>query len=341
MRWRSIVLIVLLFGSAIAGAAPDPDPALQESDEPIDVPIAPRTAEWLIDKRDEWSEDFNSLAVNIDRFFAGDEAREDNESYVRLRGGAIWSRGGDISSDSDIKLKLDLPGSKKRWKLLFESDPDEFGDLQNQVRSTPSVSRQFTDTENSAGAVRFVVDEKSKWKKDLDIGVYGSTPLDPFARYQLRRSAKLNDDWSLYFKESVYIFNSDGWGQKTTIQFEKPINDHYLWRNRIEAKYSDDDNTLESAFILSTVHVLDDWRAIDYAVGVLVSNRPVSQTAVYFINTTYRKRLYKDWLFFDIRPELAFARGYKEVEGQPGVFRKHGFKAQPSLTLGFDAYLWQ
>lgn len=351
MWWRGAVLVALISVGLIASADdgrpnpnlddPEPNPELTGAADDAEIPIAPRSAEWLIDKRDEWSKDINSLAINIDRFFAGEEAQEDNDSFVRLRAGAIWSRGGEIGSDSDIKLKLDLPGSKRRWKLLFESDPDEFSDLESQTRSAPTVNRQFTDTEGSTGALRFVVDEDSKWKKDLDIGVYGSTPLDPFARYQLRRSAKLGDDWSLYFKESLYIFNSDGWGQKTTIQFEKPINDHYLWRNRVQAKFSDDDNVLDTAFVLSTVHVLDDWRAIDYAVGVLVSNRPVSQTNVYFINTTYRKRLYKDWLFFDIRPELAFARGYEEIEGQPGIYRKRGFKAQPSLTIGFDAYLWQ
>jgi len=334
---------VMLFISALVSADPEPNPAQRDADGPVDIPIAPRTAEWLIEKRDEWSKDINAMAVNIDRFFAGDQAQEANESFVRLRAGAIWSPGGDIGSDSDIKLKLDLPGSKKRWKLLFESDPDEFSDLETQTRARPTTNRKFTDTKGSTGAVRFVFDEKSKWKKDFDLGVYGSTPLDPFARYQLRRTDKLGGDWSMYFKESMYYFNQDGWGQKTSLGFEKPINDHYVWRNRIDAKFSDDDNVLETAFVTSTVHILDDWRAIEYSVGVLVSNRPVSQTTVYFINTTYRKRLYKDWLFFDIRPEIAFARGYKDREVAPGVSvsEKTGFTFQPSLTLGFDAYLWQ
>jgi hypothetical protein len=339
MRWCWFVLMALLLGSAQASADPEPDPELRKTNESIDIPIAPRSAEWLIDKRDEWSKDISSLAVNIDRFFAGDEALDRNESYVRLRAGSIWRRNGDISSDSDIKVKLDLPGSKRRWKLLFESDPDEFSDLETQTRSTPTDNRQFTDTEGSTGALRFVVDEKSKWKKDFDIGVRGSTPLDTFARYQLRRNHKINEDWSLYFKESIYIFHSDGWGQKTSFSFERLLTKDYLWRNRIEAKFKDEENVLQTAFVMSTLHVLDDSRAIDYAVGVLVNNRPVSQTTAYFINTTFRKRLYKDWLFFDIRPELAFRRSYDE--DTPGRVRKHGFKADPSLTIGFDAYLWE
>lgn len=338
MHWRWVVFVALQWGTMLAVADPEPNPELRASDETIDVPIAPRSAEWLIDKRDEWSKDISSLAINIDRFFAGDEAREQNESYVRLRAGSIWRRDGDISSDSDIKVKLDLPGSKRRWKLLFESDPDEFSDLETQTRSTPIDNRQFTDTEGSTGALRFVVDEKSKWKKDFDVGVRGSTPLDTFARYQLRRNHKINEDWALYFKESIYIFHSDGWGQKTSISFERLITENYLWRNRIETKFKDEKNELQTAFVMSTLHVLDDSRAIDYSVGVLVNNRPVSQTTAYFINTTFRKRLYKDWLFFDIRPELAFRRSYDE--DARGV-HKHGFKADPSLTIGVDAYLWQ
>jgi hypothetical protein len=329
MRWRWAALAILqLTGASAVADGPRPDPVAAAEETPIDIPIAPRSAEWLIDKRNEWSEDINSLAVNIDRFFAGDEARADNESYLRLRAGMVWSRGGNLSSDSDVKLKLDLPGSKKRWKLIFESDSDDQNSLETQTRATSPTNRQFTDTESSSGALRYVVDDTGKWKKDLDIGVYGSTPLDPFARYQLRRTAQLGNDWSLYFKESMYYFNQDGWGQKTTFSVEKPINSHYLWRNRVDAKFSDDDNVLETAFVTSTVHVLDDWRAIDYAVGVVTTNRPVSETTVYFINATYRKRLYKDWLFFDIRPELAFPRDI-------------GFKPSPSLTFGVDSYLWE
>lgn len=346
--WRSVVLLLgLLAGTAVLAQQPEgaqTEGAQTESEAAADagvtdIPVAPSRTEWLIEQRDELSDNFSTLAVGIDRFFAGDVSQQENESFVRLRGGAVWRRGGTLDSDSDLKLKLDLPGSKKRWKLLFESDPEEFNDLETQTRTTPPTKRQFTDTEGSTGALRFVVDETSRWKKDLDIGVRGSTPLDPFARYQLRRSEQLASGWTVQFKESMYFFNQDGWGQKTVFNIERPISEHYLWRNRIEAKYSDDDNLLETAFVVSTVHVLDDWHAIDYAVGVLAANRPVSQTTVYFINTTFRKRLYKDWLFFDIRPELAFSRSYKTPV--LGVTRKYGFKADPSLTFGIDAYLWE
>lgn len=318
-----------------ADVADNADPATP----PPDITSMPRSAQWLIEQRETWAEGINTMAIGVDRFFAGDAAQAENESYLRLRAGAVWSRGGDISSDSDVKLKVDLPGSKRRWKLMFDSDPDEFSDLESQTRVTPTTDRQFTDTEQATGAVRFVLDETSRWKRDLDVGVHGSTPLDPFVRFQLRRSHRFADLWTLNFKERIYFFNQDGWGQRMTLSFDRPLSKHYFWRNRVETKFSDDDNLLESAFVISTVHVLDDWHAIDYAVGTLVANRPVSQITVYFINTTFRKRLYKDWLFFDIRPELAFKRGYES--GADGRSVKHGYKAEPSLTFGIDAYVWE
>ena len=57
-----------------------------------DATPMPATAEWLIEKRDRWSDNITAMAVNIDRFFAGETSREENESYLRLRLGMVYER---------------------------------------------------------------------------------------------------------------------------------------------------------------------------------------------------------------------------------------------------------
>lgn len=286
-----------------------------------------KSVDWILRRREEVAREITDLAVSADDFFASEVSRRDNKSYLLVRGGAIWSKGGEIGSDSDVKLKLDMPGTKKRWKVLFESDPDELNDLDSAALVTPQERRDVSDTSGAAGAVRFVIDNKSRWKQDFDLGVRGSTPLDPFSRYEIRRNEQINALWSYYFRESVYVFREDGWGQRTTFLLERPLRPDYLWRNRIDSKFRDTDNVLETVLSTSTVHFLDPLRAMFYSVGLIAVNRPNSQVSEYFINTTYRVRLYKDWLFFDIRPELAFPRDDE-------------FKPNPSLTFGLDVYFW-
>ena len=74
-----------------------------------ELPYWKKSAHWLEDSRDTWSERVDWMARGIDRFFAGEETLAfGNKSYVRFRAGGAWVEGEGYVDNTDIKFRLHL-----------------------------------------------------------------------------------------------------------------------------------------------------------------------------------------------------------------------------------------
>lgn len=82
-----------------------------------------------------------AMAKNIDEFFVDDEEfYESSGSYLRLRQNMVFSEGGQSQSFSEVRFKLRLPNTKKKFKLFFESSSsDEPYNVTTQTEKTTEI----------------------------------------------------------------------------------------------------------------------------------------------------------------------------------------------------------
>lgn len=311
--------------SAIGGI-PNQQEVLQPIAESVDFeePSAfAKTTDWLIEERNEWSEIIGNTGARLDGFFAGRAAEiRTNGSFLRLGFETKYEKRGEITLDPVLRFKLDLPTLEERLKLVVESDSLEQKSLgeANRDRSLSSEERASTDT---TGALQLLSDpKKRKWRASTSIGVRFRNPPDPFWRARLRRSWELENDWTFRVLQSVYYFHEDGWGETTRLIFENQFG-NYFFRSRSEARWVHEDRTMEYAQVLSMQRELDAKRAINYQLGILGENQPTLWTTDYYVNAIYRRLLYKEWLFYEMIPELLFPRD-------------DDFKPNPSLTFRLE-----
>ena len=59
---------------------------------------------------------------------------------------------------------------------------------------------------------------------------------------------------------------------------------------------------------LSLFHKLDSRRALLYQVSVLGVTRPQTQVTDYVALLVYRYRLHREWIFFELSPQLHFPK---------------------------------
>ncbi|WP_410965481.1 hypothetical protein, partial [Salmonella sp. ZJHZ19_0056] len=57
------------------------------------------------------------------------------------------------------------------------------------------------------------------WKTSFDIGIKIRLPLDPFARTEIYRVAKLSESWSTQVSQEFFYFNSKGLGSLSALNF--------------------------------------------------------------------------------------------------------------------------
>ncbi len=292
---------ICVLGSTNLSAAETPagaEPAADTSDD--------STMEWLIEKRHDWSDRFHSMAASIDEYFAGEDSLGlENKSYVRLRLGARWEEGERVGEDTDLKVRIDLPITKKRWKLFIENQLDEFEDFDSRNRA--DLIRPESRDDSFYGGISGEK-ETENWQLRPELGVKLRFPVDLFTRFRATRPIEIEGPWEGQFRQSVYYFHQEGFGARSRLSFQRPWGDQFLWRTSSEAEWQDEGEEFNLAQVFGLNHILNEDQALAYEVGLLGERDPSLKLSSYYANVRFRQRLHEDWLFFDVIPGVSWPR---------------------------------
>lgn len=264
------------------------------------------TMRWIVDTRNYWSEIVGGTGRRLDGFFAGeDQIDKTNNSFIKASLKATQYKRGRSYLEPKIKFRLDLPTVEEKLKLVIESDTPEEQSLEERKR------RQLLerDSENSkaTSALELELNRKRNWNAKTAIGLKIGDPLDPFWRAKGSAWYAFDKQWSVSTNDSVFYFHEEGWGAKTQITFERD-GDWFVFRQTNEGKYDYEERRWEIGHTYSFLRELSETRAINYEIGVIGHTQPDVQTTGYFIHAIYRRKLYADWLFYEMIPELFYPR---------------------------------
>lgn len=284
-----------------------------------------QSAYWLEHSRDSWSEKVDWLARGIDRFFAGKETLDfANKSYVRIRAGGSWTEGLGYVDDSDLKFRLHLPATEKRFSIIIESTTEEKETLEEKSR--PGLSQNTPIDEGTVtAAIEFVRSQSKLWKTRTLLGVKAQVPGDIFAKFSAKRRWELDDYWTMPYRFKVSEYLSDGLEIEHSLAFERPLMNELFFSAETSMEWTEEDNIMNEAQIFSIKQRLSDSQGIDYRLGFLGQDVAKPRLTSTFLSAHYRELLYKNWLYWNIIPELNFPRD-------------NGFEPVASLTLRFEIF---
>lgn len=266
------------------------------------------------------SEGVESMAQGMDLFFADEKIyTKATKSYARLSTQFRFSHGGSVSTAGDIKFKIDLPKTKKKLKLLLQSDTDrdiQTGTDQNKLPGQENASVNFF------AALQKEISKRREWHTHASLGVKLKVPLDPFLRVRSSKNFRLGD-WKMRFAETIFWFNSLGAGASSLLELDYALTPDLLFRSRSSQLWTDflDYHELEQVF--SLYQQITERRAIAYNIGVYGISEPDIHSERYFGSINYRQRIHKDWLFVEVTPAILYERD-------------NGFNAERSLTVKFE-----
>lgn len=286
------------------------------------------TLAWVTTKRNEWSRTLGDTGKRLDGFFADtDVIEQTNNSFLKLALRTSYAKRGELDVDPIAKFRLDLPALEERFRFTIENEPVEGQTLEETSRENilESSSNDFNATIASFKyQFRKLKDtlKSDHWQASTSVGIDFDFPSDYFWRAKGRYNWKMSEHWNLRTSQNIYYFHREGWGEKTRFQFERDYISH-VFRISSEAKYTHKLREMGFSQRFSILKELSTKRAINLQLGVLGSNRPNPRVTAYYTNTTYRRRITEDWLFYEMTPELLFARD-------------DHFKASPSLTVKLE-----
>lgn len=308
--------------------APAPDVELpaanpQESATPITGGESPSLVDSLVTELDEQQENVSSqlesYARSIDAFFGGDRAFEDiNETSGQISAGMYPKEAQGARFDFRLRVKVDLPRTKRRTRLLIESDPKELGEENKPAGSVVGAAQEA----NYGVALETQLKDTGKWVISPATGIkVSSWPPDPYARVRAVRYEAL-EKWLTRLSSGASFYVVKGPALNARLDFDRSwvadklfrISTEVDWKKDFENDYHEVVSATQSFGLFQT---LNERMSIAYGTGVVANDDPVWWVDSYFINATYRQAIYKKWIFLNISPELTFPedRNYSATWG--------------------------
>ena len=259
-----------------------------------------------------------AFARNIDEFFSKDKVfYETSGTYLRLRADSVFNEGGDVGYEGNVRLKLRLPNTKRKLKFTLESDANERpDDITTQLENTPIAVVE--DKDYFAG-LQATLGKKNEWQFKPSIGLRLSSSVEPYVKFRLKRKYEFTK-WNIYWHETPYWFDSFGWGFDSYLELNTKISDEALFRASTFARWTNEADQFELSQVFSIFHTLSKRRAMSYFVGVYGNSEPTVFATHYLIGATYRQNVHKDYLFFEIIPQIKYDK-------------LNDFHAEQTLTL--------
>lgn len=292
-----LVGITLFFPLMLHGAELSAEPIPQSNRiDTIDVP------------RDYLSGKFVSFVSDIDRFFGDDRNyQESNKSVLQLDLTRVTGYGGDRKIVLSGRAKVSLPSTEKRLHLLLETNPDKnISGEPTQTQTTPI--KDVAAPESYSAALRYEKAQESLWHFSADAGVqFRGITTNPFARAKGSYSVPL-DQWRLKAAETVFWFHTIGAGESTQLDVERFLSEPLLFRSTSNATWLYDKLNFDLRQDFSVYHTVNERTALLYQASAIGVSQPHIQATDYVLLMVYRYRLHRDWMFFELSPQLHFPR---------------------------------
>ena len=269
------------------------------------------------------SSGLNSLATNLDEFFANEKPYYDSsESYLRLDFSFIFNEDGKVRSTNDVNFKLRLPNTEKKFQLVFETDTAESDSSSTQTKNINITESEKENEKEYFAGIQATLKDVEHWHFRTATGLRITDRLDPFMRINMDWRDKYGN-WSLHWNENPYWSNSTGWGLNSLFEFDRNISAKILFRSSSLASWTATLDYFNLSQVFSIFQVLSDKSALSYQAGVYGVNKPEILTTNYLLSMNFRRNIHKDYLFFEITPQI----NYPETDN---------FSPEHTITFKFD-----
>ena len=295
--------------------------------EPDEFWAEPRDSYWL--KFSNWvlrqeriqGPKVQALGQWADRTLSGSaHSLPNNESYLRI-GFATESEYSDLAQfEPEARFRLDIPTTKKKLRLVIESQSEELIPLEERQRDRQLTGPERSDTE-ATGALRYLTEVGDAINFSNDVGVRLRIPADAFWRATAEKRWQLDDKWILNAQQRFYYFYQDGWGERTWLGLGRPAWDEWYFRSSSELEWVHDDRKFQAAQIFTLRKRMNSRLIVTPRLGVLGESQPSWRATSVFGDLTFRYRLHSKWLFAELIPALEFPREESFKDRASVVFR--------------------
>lgn len=286
-----------------------------DSDEPTDGEVSSKkpsnkrslvnTAR-LVDKRVDSghlivANSVDSVATWLDRWLGGDDIDySSRESQARLRHSSLWEESESYDGSIDFRLKLLLPNTEKKLKLIVRSDTDD-RDQQDLVES-----RAARESREAGIALQIAGFHLGYTQTDFRFGLKSGKRIRTAVR--TKYNYPFTDRFQLKGVNEFYWLSGFGVGQRLRTELDYLLKEGQLLRWRSVLDFNEVDEGLPWETSIEWDRVLDDNKIVKLYMQAQGQTRPEHLTESYGPGLVYRQSVGKPWFFIECETRLFWER---------------------------------
>ena len=317
--WGVVLILWAALVPSIAAEQPkDPtDPPPAESGAPdSEIPDRPMvdTAHYHI------SNTLLSSAEWLDAFFDDERYKSEvNESRLKLSFESSVINGEGVNFDANTHLKIVLPEMENRLSFEISGDTDdEIRDDRSSDRALDKTIKDETDRGGLTAGFRYLLAAKERYNIHIKSGarIRGLKPV-VYIGPRYRQTWDL-ENWALRFTQRLRWYSDEGFESRSRWDLERPVFGDYFFRTTTEIKWYEVENGLFYDLDFSLSHAIDGRSAIEFQWNNRFRTRPHDQLSTTVFRLRYRRRVWRDWLSFEVAPQIAYPRD-RDYNVTPGI----------------------
>jgi hypothetical protein len=313
------ILMIINLSTVLSGGNAFAQGSLEE-DSMIDDTIITRAHQRL-------SSGVEFLSRELDTLLADDPVEtEVNKSQVVLRVTPRYEDQEDTKIENEIKSRLVLPKTERRFNVLIQNVEDSvFDDTGSPVAETASDEDDIPEGEpeesDFSAALRFqAIEDNIDWL-NLDAGVKFRTPLDPFSRIGSKQATKLSSSWELDTLQEIQWFKSTDMTYKTGADLIWEIHRDLWLRQANRARWTDEREMIEIQNGFSLTQAYPFNRSVTYYVSLFSESEPTYLAKSYTAGIRFKTDLFEEWIKFELNPYQSWRKD-QSFDPRPGVITR-------------------
>ena len=249
-------------------------------------------------------------AARFDGFFGN--ARFDDEyqaTYGSVATGALWDERDHWDTSVRFRAKVRLPQLSERFNAFVgRVDPDEYvTELRDDFDTLP---RQFAREEDDAVLLGLGYRQPGRGGGHFDAGVGAKLgwPVQPYVKGTYGLALPFLDRNLLRLQETIFWREGDRFGATTRFDLERLLAETFLVRWSTSGTFTQETEGVRWYSNLTLYQNLGDGRALAYQAGTNGESDDPVEISDYGLRAIYRRRIHRDWLFFELRSSITWPR---------------------------------
>jgi hypothetical protein len=269
----------------------------------------------------------------LDSFFITDRVEQEvNRTHLLLRTDSLWRENQRFKQKVDGRLRVVLPALRDRLQLVVTGDEDTRFDetTDGAAPAAPEEETDGTADDDSQGVTELALQYFAKLTRRrnlrFDAGgrLDGVTPvLFTGARYRYLFFEA--EPWASRFIQNLRWYTDDGWESRSRLELDRDFGDNTLGRFQVTGDWYQDRDGFFYGFGPVVFQSLSERRVLRYEALSSWVTEPEDRLEEVQLRVRYRQRIWRDWVYIELAPEVTFPRG-------------EDFDATPGFLLRFDAY---